>query len=70
VLLLLLELLARGYRVCISAHSPHVLDVVWALKAILKHQAVKGQYRDRIQCNDTRRCVAQELACASRLRSA
>jgi len=29
---LVLELLARGYRVCLSTHSPHVLDVVWALR--------------------------------------
>ncbi len=32
VLLLVLELLARGYRVCLSSHSPQVLDTVWALK--------------------------------------
>ncbi len=32
VLLLLLDLLSRGYRVCLSTHSPHVLDVVWALQ--------------------------------------
>ncbi len=32
VLLLVLELLARGYRVCLSTHSPQVLDAVWALK--------------------------------------
>jgi hypothetical protein len=39
VLLLLLELLARGYRVCVSTHSPHVLDVVWALRVIREHRA-------------------------------
>ncbi len=32
VLCLVMELLRRGYRVCVSTHSPHVLDVVWALK--------------------------------------
>ncbi|HPC84392.1 MAG TPA: AAA family ATPase [Thermoanaerobaculaceae bacterium] len=37
VMLLVLELLHRGYRVCLSTHSPHVLDVVWAL------QVMKGQ---------------------------
>lgn len=31
-LLLVLDLLWRGYRVCLSTHSPHVLDVVWALQ--------------------------------------
>lgn len=31
---LVLELLRRGYRVCLSTHSPHVLDVVWALQTL------------------------------------
>lgn len=43
VMLLALELLLRGYRVAISTHSPHVLDVVWALR-ILKAQG--GQDKD------------------------
>ena len=38
-LLLVLDLLARDYRVCISTHSPHVLDVVWALRMIRRHGA-------------------------------
>ena len=32
VLNLVLELLRREYRVCLSTHSPHVLDIVWALR--------------------------------------
>lgn len=39
VLLLVLELLWRGYRVCVSTHSPHVLDVVWALHGMQKYKA-------------------------------
>ena len=39
VLLLVLELLSRGYRVCLSTHSPHVLDVAWALKVFQQHNA-------------------------------
>ncbi len=39
VLLLVMELLWRGYRVCLSTHSPHVLDVVWALRTIRRHRA-------------------------------
>jgi hypothetical protein len=39
VLALVLELLSRGYRVCLSTHSPHVLDVVWALRMIREHGA-------------------------------
>jgi len=38
-MLLILELLYRGYRVCLSTHSPHVLDVIWALHMIKTHKA-------------------------------
>ncbi|MBI1900648.1 MAG: ATP-binding protein [Planctomycetia bacterium] len=38
-LVLVLELLARGYRVCLSTHSPHVLDLVWALRVFRDHHA-------------------------------
>ena len=31
---LVMELRLRGYRVCISTHSPHVLDMVWAMRFI------------------------------------
>jgi len=34
---LVLELLRRGYRVCLSTHSPQVLDVVWALQTLKAH---------------------------------
>lgn len=37
VLLIVLELLTRGYRVCLSTHSPQVLELVWALEALRKH---------------------------------
>jgi predicted ATPase len=39
VLLLVLEMLSRGYRVCLSTHSTHVLDVVWAMKTLRQHGA-------------------------------
>lgn len=39
VLLLVLELVARGYRVCLSTHSPQVLDAVWALKHLKANDA-------------------------------
>jgi hypothetical protein len=42
-MLLVIELLWRGYRVCLSTHSPHVLDVVWALRVL---QAHGGNERD------------------------
>ena len=36
---LILELLFRGYRVCVSTHSPHVLDLVWALNFFQENDA-------------------------------
>jgi len=38
-LLVVLELMRRGYRVYLSTHSPHVLDVVWALGIFRKYKA-------------------------------
>lgn len=43
VLAIVLELRARGYRVCISTHSPHVLDLMWALRFL---QGNDGETRD------------------------
>ena len=39
VLLLVFELVARGYRVCLSTHSPQVLDAIWALKHLRQTRA-------------------------------
>jgi hypothetical protein len=39
VVLLVLELVARGYRVCLSTHSPQVLDALWALKHLRETHA-------------------------------
>lgn len=38
-LLLIMELLWRGYKICLSTHSPHVLDVVWAIRKIQENNA-------------------------------
>lgn len=43
VLNLVMELLQRGYRICISTHSPHVLDIIWALRFF---QENGGEMRD------------------------
>jgi hypothetical protein len=39
VLLMVLELVARGYRVCLSTHSPQVLEAIWALRHLKENQA-------------------------------
>lgn len=38
-LLLVLDLLWRGYRVVLSTHSPHILTAVWMLQRLKKHHA-------------------------------
>jgi len=39
VMLLVLDLLWRGYRVVLSTHSPHVLTAVWMLRRLKEHSA-------------------------------
>jgi len=39
VLLLVLDLLWRGYRVVLSTHSPHVLTAIWMLRRLQEHRA-------------------------------
>jgi hypothetical protein len=53
VLLLVLELLSRGYRVCISTHSPHVLDMIWALKVFQQHRADSRKLLDLFDVEPT-----------------
>ena len=36
VLLIILELMTRGYKVCLSTHSPQVLELVWAMETMRK----------------------------------
>jgi hypothetical protein len=36
-MLLVLDLLWRGYKVVVSTHSPLILDVVWAIKRLAEH---------------------------------
>jgi hypothetical protein len=39
VMLLVLDLLWRGYRVVLSTHSPHVLTMVWMMRRLQEHGA-------------------------------
>jgi predicted ATP-binding protein involved in virulence len=39
ILLLVLELMFRGYRVCLSTHSPQVLEMAWALRQVVQNEA-------------------------------
>lgn len=44
-MLLVLDLLQRGYRVYLSTHSPHVLDVIWALRRFRESRVGEGFVR-------------------------
>lgn len=46
VLLLVLELMRRGYKVVLSTHSPVVLDMVWALQEFKKLGCTEASVRD------------------------
>jgi hypothetical protein len=63
VLLLIMDLLWRGYRVCISTHSPHVLDVVWALRKIQQYMANSAYLLDifNIPKTDPMKAVADSV---------
>ncbi|MEJ0004001.1 MAG: AAA family ATPase [Pararobbsia sp.] len=39
VMLLVLELLWRGYRVVLSTHSPHILTMLWMMRRLQAHKA-------------------------------
>lgn len=40
-ILLMMELLARNYKVLVSTHSTYILDTIWAIQAIRKHKEKK-----------------------------
>ncbi len=60
VLLLVLELVHRGYRVCLSTHSPQVLDAVWALKHLKANHADADSFLDIFEAEKTQ--AMQKLA--------
>lgn len=52
-MLLVLELLFRGYRVCLSTHSPQVLDIVWALRVFRDQGGTAQDVLDLFGCKAT-----------------
>jgi hypothetical protein len=53
VLLLVLDLLWRGYRVCLSSHSPQVLDILWALRVFREKGGTPQDVLDLFGCKAT-----------------
>jgi len=48
-LVLVMDLLKRGYRVCLSTHSTDVLDIVWAIRTIQEHRESPEQWSKQEQ---------------------
>ena len=53
VLALVMELRLRGYRVCLSTHSPHVLDIAWALRFFQENRGQQGDVRKLLDLAST-----------------
>lgn len=53
VLLLVLELMRRGYKVVLSTHSPVVLDLVWALQEFRQLGGTEADVRKLLGLNAT-----------------
>jgi hypothetical protein len=53
VVLLVFELLVRGYRVCLSTHSPQLLDALWALKHLRENNAGAVAFLDIFEAPNT-----------------
>jgi hypothetical protein len=60
MLLMVLELMRRGYRVAISTHSPVVLDLIWALRTILEFGGGEKDVRKlfELHSNGTTKAIA------------
>ncbi len=56
VMLLVLDLLWRGYRVVLSTHSPHVLTMLWMMRQLQAHGAPW-----RLICNAFRVVPSQQM---------
>lgn len=54
LLLMVLELVTRGYRVCLSTHSPQVLELAWALKHLRANDAAPSSLLAVFESPNTR----------------
>lgn len=53
LILLTFELLHRGYRVCLSTHSPQIVEGIWVLKLLSERQASPDALLDVFQAPRT-----------------
>lgn len=43
VMLLAFELIDRGYRICLSTHSPYVLELIWAIQVLQRSRSTNKE---------------------------
>jgi hypothetical protein len=65
-LLMVLELLSRGYRVLLSTHSPHVLDMVWAMRTLRSQRADPASLLRLFQAKPTHGMLRLARACLAK----
>lgn len=58
VLLMVLELVSRGYKVCVSTHAPQVLEAVWAIRQLQDTDAGGRQLLSMFKCPHTQQMQA------------
>jgi hypothetical protein len=63
VLLMVFELVHRGYRVCVSTHSPHVLEAIWALRQLKENNGRATDLLEAFEASNTQsmRKLAQSM---------
>jgi hypothetical protein len=63
VLLMIFELVVRGYRVCVSTHSPHVLEAIWALRQLRENDGSPADLLAAFEATNTQtmRKLAQSM---------
>jgi hypothetical protein len=66
ILMIVLALIKRGYKVCLSTHSPQVLDLVWALRTL---QQTRGGEDDLISLMGVKKNDAMREIATRALRS-
>lgn len=62
VLLLVLELLRRGYRVVMSTHSPVVLEMIWALREFKQLGATEKDVRNLFSLKSAKKLAQAALS--------
>lgn len=53
VMLTVLDLISRGYKVVLSTHSPHILDILWGIRNIQKRNASSDYILDMFNLKKT-----------------